>query len=309
MAKITLNTILSSFGSTSLFNTNFSAIQTELNDKVLYRDNPGSEPNQMLNDLDMNSNNIANANNINTQTLTVGGVPIIGTVVEAMDVTYDNSTSGLTATDVQAVIDEVDGLVDTNTTDIADTRETSDYKTYGGTANAITLTSSVGVAVTALTTGMQFRFKATSSNTAASTIAVDGLSAVAVKTVTGVDTPADYIRTDVITTVTYDGTNFIANRMVEKGSNSNGNYTIYEDGTAIEGITDNGSAGVVKTVTLPLQLQSGYYGSCTSSASTTATQLVGKISNQTTTTLDFGIVSSTSFETVQVDIILYGEWY
>lgn len=37
----------------------------------------------------------------------------------AADITYDNSTSGLTATDAQAAIDEVDANVDTNATNIA----------------------------------------------------------------------------------------------------------------------------------------------------------------------------------------------
>jgi len=43
MAKITLDDITSSFASTSLFQSNFTAIEDELNDKVLYRDNPTGE--------------------------------------------------------------------------------------------------------------------------------------------------------------------------------------------------------------------------------------------------------------------------
>lgn len=39
--------------------------------------------------------------------------------VDAADVVYDNTTSGLTATDVQGAIDEIDAQVDTNTGDIA----------------------------------------------------------------------------------------------------------------------------------------------------------------------------------------------
>lgn len=41
-------------------NDNFQKIEDELNDKVLYRDNPSGEPNEMHNDLDMNSNRIYN---------------------------------------------------------------------------------------------------------------------------------------------------------------------------------------------------------------------------------------------------------
>lgn len=76
MAKITLDTITSAYASTSLFQSNFSAIATELNDKVLYRVNPTGEANQMENNLDMNSNDILNVNDINTTSLTVDGTAI-----------------------------------------------------------------------------------------------------------------------------------------------------------------------------------------------------------------------------------------
>jgi len=121
MAKITLDTITSSFASTSLFNTNFTAIKDELNDKVLYRDNPTGEANQMLNDLDMNSNDILNASSVNADVIVLNGTQITPTgttSLPASGLTYDNSTSGLTATNVQAAIDEVEARVDTAETDI-----------------------------------------------------------------------------------------------------------------------------------------------------------------------------------------------
>lgn len=73
MAKITLDNITSQFGSNTLFNTNFQAIEDTLNNDVLYRNNPGTEPNQMLNDLDMNSNDILNADLVETNLLKLGG--------------------------------------------------------------------------------------------------------------------------------------------------------------------------------------------------------------------------------------------
>lgn len=91
MAKITLDTITSGHASVTLFNTNFAAIASDLNTKVLYRD-PGGEANTMDSDLDMNSNSILNA------------------VIPAASMTYDNTTSGLTATTVQAAIDELAAL-------------------------------------------------------------------------------------------------------------------------------------------------------------------------------------------------------
>lgn len=60
MAKITLSDITGNYGSQQLHNANSDAIEAEFNDKVLYRDNPEGEPNQMENNLDMNSNRIIN---------------------------------------------------------------------------------------------------------------------------------------------------------------------------------------------------------------------------------------------------------
>lgn len=73
MAKITLDTITSSFASTSLFNTNFTAIKDELNNKVLYRNNPTGEANQMENAIDMNSNDILNARLVSSDAFSIGG--------------------------------------------------------------------------------------------------------------------------------------------------------------------------------------------------------------------------------------------
>ena len=99
--------------------------------------------------------------------------------------------------------------------------------TYGGTANVITLTTGIA----ALTTGLEIRFRATAANTAGTSINVDGIGAVTVKTVTGANTPADYIRTDVDTVIRYNGTNWIADREPELGSNANGEYKRWADGT------------------------------------------------------------------------------
>ena len=61
--KITLDSIISGFKSVTKLIANFDSIESELNDKVLYRDNPDGEPNQMNNNLDMNGNRISNLPN------------------------------------------------------------------------------------------------------------------------------------------------------------------------------------------------------------------------------------------------------
>src|SRR6185369_4876156 len=59
MAKLVLNDIVNTYN-LALINSNFTKIEDELQNKVLYRDNPVGEPNQMENNLDMNSNRILN---------------------------------------------------------------------------------------------------------------------------------------------------------------------------------------------------------------------------------------------------------
>ncbi len=59
MAKITLPTITSGYNLTKL-NEALQAIQDELNDKVLYRDNPAGEDNTLETDIDFNSKRILN---------------------------------------------------------------------------------------------------------------------------------------------------------------------------------------------------------------------------------------------------------
>lgn len=69
MAKYTPSTISSGYNSNTTIDSNFDNVATELNDKVLYRDNPSGEPNSMQNDLDMNGyaviNHLASSGDLN----------------------------------------------------------------------------------------------------------------------------------------------------------------------------------------------------------------------------------------------------
>jgi len=63
MAKIDLNTVSSGYLSQAALNANFTAIENEFQNKVLYRDNPNGEPNSMQSNLDMNGYYVLNAGN------------------------------------------------------------------------------------------------------------------------------------------------------------------------------------------------------------------------------------------------------
>ncbi len=60
MAKYTPSTVAAGLNSAAAINANFQEIADNLNDKVLYRDNPIGEPNTIQQDIDMNSNKLIN---------------------------------------------------------------------------------------------------------------------------------------------------------------------------------------------------------------------------------------------------------
>ena len=80
MAKITLPSIVSGYATTTQLNNAFDAIESEFQNKVLYRNNPSGEPNQMEQDLDMNGYNL---NNVGT--LLIGGQNIIQEMQDIFD--------------------------------------------------------------------------------------------------------------------------------------------------------------------------------------------------------------------------------
>lgn len=105
------------------------------------------------------------------------------------------------------------------------------YYAVGGTANAITITT--GLSLASIPVGMQVCFVASANNTSSTTINVDGTGAVTCKTITQVNLPADYIDTDFFTVARYTGANWIVDRQIERGSNANGSYVRFADGTQI----------------------------------------------------------------------------
>lgn len=93
MAKLTLNTIGSRYGSVEALNDNFDAIEQALENTFSL---DGTSPNALEADLDMNSNDILNAGEINTDTLRINGVlvePSLGVTVGSVFQTYEFTAS------------------------------------------------------------------------------------------------------------------------------------------------------------------------------------------------------------------------
>lgn len=87
MSKIALDDVASGYN-LSRINTNFDKIALEFNNKILYRDNPIGEPNQMENSLDMNSSDILNVGDVAAQSLSIGGVQVVPSGVSSIDPSY-----------------------------------------------------------------------------------------------------------------------------------------------------------------------------------------------------------------------------
>lgn len=97
MAKITLNDITTEFRGQAQINNNFTSIENEFQNKVLYRNNPGNESNSMQNHLDMNGFNLLN----------VGNPTSLGiSNATAVNIPYENSATGAVAVTVQSKLSE-----------------------------------------------------------------------------------------------------------------------------------------------------------------------------------------------------------
>ncbi len=84
MSKIVLNDV-TNLSSLSVINDNFDKIEQELQNKVLYRDNPEGEPNTVENDVDFNGNDIYNVYNLSvSNSFTVNGKNVEEVVDDAI---------------------------------------------------------------------------------------------------------------------------------------------------------------------------------------------------------------------------------
>lgn len=90
MAKIELSDVSSGYNR-SRINTNFSDIQTELNEKVLYRDNPDGEANQMENDFDMNGHDILNVGTLDADSILIAGEDAVTTIAAYQQAASDSA--------------------------------------------------------------------------------------------------------------------------------------------------------------------------------------------------------------------------
>lgn len=75
MSKIVLTPVTNGQNVSSI-NSNFTEIARQLNDLVLYRDNPASQANQVKQDVDFNGNNLLNVGLVDATDFTIGGASL-----------------------------------------------------------------------------------------------------------------------------------------------------------------------------------------------------------------------------------------
>ncbi|MGY6705317.1 DUF2793 domain-containing protein [Roseinatronobacter sp.] len=92
-----------------------------------------------------------------------------------------------------------------------------------GSENALTLDSGADFPAP-LPDGLELRFRAAASNTAAATLTLDSGDALPCVTVTGAALPAGYIRTDTDTNARHEGGTWVLSRACETGSTAQGRF-------------------------------------------------------------------------------------
>ena len=90
-------------GSVSVINSNFAAIEQELQNKVLYRDNPEGEPNTLESSLDANGKEIYNISTMRTTDLYIDGERVVPSGVVVVEGGIDPDTVLLKANNLSDV--------------------------------------------------------------------------------------------------------------------------------------------------------------------------------------------------------------
>ena len=176
MAKITLPTIASGYASITQLNSAFDSIEQEFNNKVLYRDNPTGEANQMEVSIDMNNNSITNVDGISTETITVDGIDLTAQITASQ---ASSAAAAASATAAANSASSASGSASTATTGASTaTTQASNASTSASSAatSATNAATSATAAQLAETNAETAETNAASSASSASTSATNASS-------------------------------------------------------------------------------------------------------------------------------------
>lgn len=187
-----------------------------------------------------------------------------------------------------------------------------------GTGGAVTLKTYY--TLQALAVGQRVCWTPTLTNTGAATVVIDDLPSVPMRTVTGAALPAGYIRVGVLTEASFNGTQLIVDRAPEIGSNANGTFEKYADGTLeckslpFVGIDVNSAIGAgfqstLRTWVLPSTYASDSIWSGGSNSNGTAVSHFANTRVVSATTVEYGLLAFTSVTGRGVRLWASGKWY
>lgn len=145
MAKLSLSKPTSGYNLAAI-NANFTAIESEFQNKVLYRDNPVGEANTLQTDVDANSKNIYNVGTLSALTsISVAGVDLSTKLVEASASAAASAASAVLSSNYAA-----DSLASANN---ADASEASALSYSNSSAASYALTATIASAFAGGTVG------------------------------------------------------------------------------------------------------------------------------------------------------------
>lgn len=103
---------------------------------------------------------------------------------------------------------------------------------------------------------------------------------------------------------------FGAAPIIESGSNANGSYTKFADGTLLCTVSTTTSGSGFTTITLPAAFSdSNYVGSGIANASNSSNSVSAKLFNKTTTTVQVAVATAGNAYSIQsCDFMFIGRW-
>jgi len=148
--KFVLNKPTSGFNLAAI-NENFTRIEEEFQEKVLYRDNPVGEPNTLENDIDANSNNLYNVGVLSvTDAILLDGVDI----TEEINSRIDEAEAFALAAGVSAQEAEEDAASALASASAASASETNALSYANDAADSYALADSIADSLAGGTIGM-----------------------------------------------------------------------------------------------------------------------------------------------------------
>jgi hypothetical protein len=146
MSKIVLNDV-TNLNALAVINDNFDKIEQELQNKVLYRNNPNGEPNSLETSVDANDKDIFNVRNLSAKNFTVNGKNVEEVVDAAIEGVQQSAESAANSAAAAAAI--ADSLNPSSFVDLTSTQTISGVKSFSNpingsiTGNSATVTNGV----------------------------------------------------------------------------------------------------------------------------------------------------------------------